>query len=491
MLRRLLLLLGLLGLTLGSWAHAAAAPRIELTLAPAWKGWSRPGRMTELDIRLVSDAATRVNVQLAAGRTTVHTNVDLQPGRVVRLQMAVSTVQRVEVGVTALGGDALLHRDVGLSLSESPLLALGLSGSETIELEGFHSVALTVDDLPRNASAYASIDALVIDAATLASLDQRQLAALLAHAAACGRIVVVNADPQVRRLLAGAGGCGGQALMDAPTPLQAKNLLAASLGTSLPPAVTLAGLGDLARPAQKSWNRVALALSVYFAAAVLVLVFMMSLPALLLLAALASLAVLALQYVAPPASQLVVWSEGRAGAKLARYQAWHRFAGIGRERTRVAIPQQLASSAQPCDAMQTVAFEFDATRGQVTFAEFNTRLFRQVLLCYSGAFPMDRTPVAGAPVEGTREIHNAGTKAWPRGALLMEGRVHDLPALGPGLHTRIEARQAMSGRDAAARAALVRTGPDDVAALWQLDLGGVADLPVESKAWLLVTVAPR
>ena len=497
MLRRLLLLLlfglpglcGLSGLTLGSLAHAAAEPRIELTVAPAWKGWSRPGRATELDISLRADAATQLGLEVSSGRSTLHADVDLQPGRVVRLQMPVASIERMAVTVAAAGGGVTVRRDVGVSLSESPLLGLGLASTEALDFEGFHAVALVADDLPRNASAYASIDALIVDAPTLAALDQRQLAALLAHAAACGRIVVVHVDQQVRRLLDGAGGCGGQALLSAATVAQAKDMLAASLGTSLPPAVALAGLGDLARPGHLGWNRVAVALAVYFAAAVLVLLFMASLPMLLLVPALASVAVLALLHVAQPASQLVIWSEGGSGAQLARYQAWQRFVGMERGRMRVAIPSQLAPSVQPCERGQAVRFEFDEVRGQAAFAEFDTRLFRPVLLCYSGAFPMERTPVAGDVVDGAREIRNAGAKAWPPGALLAEGQVHDLPALNPGAHARIEARRALPQRDAAARAALARTGPGDIAALWELELGGMVGVPAGSKAWLLVTLS--
>ncbi len=479
------------GLRLGSAAHAAAEPRVELTVAPAWKGWSRPGRTTEIDVRLGADAATRVRLEVASGRSTLHAEVDLQPGRVVRLQMPVGAVERVEVSALVAAAPPL-RRDVAVSLSESPVLGVVLASAEPVELDGFHAVALAAGDLPHNAPAYASIDALIVDAPTLRALDQRQLAALLAHAAACGRIVVVNVEASVRRVLEGAGGCGGRALMSAATLPQAKDLLAASLGTSLPSAITLSGLGDLAKSAHVSWNRVAVALAVYFAVAVLVLSFSASLPmavpVLLLTPLLASLAVLALLHLAQPASHLTVWSEGGSGAQLARYQAWQRFAGSGRERARAAIPAQLAPAVQPCDRAQSVHFEFDAERGQVTFAEFDTRLFRTVRLCYSGAFPLDRSPAAGASVDGRREIRNAGAKAWPPGVLLADGQVHALPALGAGAGTVIAARDALVQRDAAARAGLARTGPGDVAALWALELGGVAGVPVESTAWLLVAV---
>ena len=99
MLRRLLL-----GLAFCGVAHAATPPRIDLVVTPAWKAWSRPGRATELDIRLSTDAATRATLDLVAGRQSVHVELELQPGRVVRLHIPVSSTDEAAV---AAGADFL------------------------------------------------------------------------------------------------------------------------------------------------------------------------------------------------------------------------------------------------------------------------------------------------------------------------------------------------------------------------------------------------
>lgn len=485
MLRRLLPL----ALALCGMAHAATPPRIDAAVTPAWKGWSRPGRATELDIRLSTDAATPATLDIVAGRQSVHADLDLQPGRMLRLHVPVSSAERLEVSVAPSAATSM-RRDTGLSLSESPLLGLSMSTGDMARLEGFHTIALAADDLPRNASAYSSVDALILDAPTLGALDPSQLAALLAHAAACGRIVVVNADARVRRLLEGAGRCGGHTLMSAASLSQATAMLESSLATRMPAAMSSAGAAELAGPDHGIWNRVAVALAVYFAAAALAIMFLSSLPVLLLMPVLAAVAVLALLHSPRPPSQLVVWSEAESGAPLARYQAWQRFPGLVREHTRVPIPPLLASSAQPCESTQAIRFDFDASRGRATFAEFETRLFRVVSLCYSGSFPMARAIAIEARTDGALDVRNAGTKAWPQGRLLAAGLVHDLPALGPGAHTTVGANTGRPLRDAVARTAMTRTQADGAAALWELELGGVADVPVGSKGWLLVTVAP-
>ena len=78
-------------------------------------------------------------------------------------------------------------------------------------------------------------------------------------------------------------------------------------------------------------------------------------------------------------------------------------------------------------------------------------------------------------------VRNAGAKAWPQGALLVGGLVHDLPALGPGAHATLAANGGRAPEDAARRTAVMRTQPDGAAALWKLELSGVADIPVDSQ----------
>ena len=485
MLRRLLLLL--LALALCGIAHAATQPVIELNVAPAWKGWARPGRVTEIDIRVSSDAAVLVTLDIVAGRQTVRAELELQPGRVTRLHIPVTSFDKVAV-IAGLPTGSPMRRDIAIAQSESPLLGVGLVAGQRAHLDGFHTVALAADDLPRNAAAYSSMDALILDATTLGALDPQQLGALLAHAAACGRIAVVNSDAQVRHLLEGAASCGGAALKSAATLADATEMLKSSLATSMPAAISPSGIGELAQPSHVVWNRVAVALAVYFAAAVLALMFWSSFAVLLLIPVLATVAALALPHAMQSASQLVVWSEGHSGARLARYQAWQRFPGFVRERMRVPIPPLLAPSAQPCDSSQAMRLDFDVRSGRAAFAEFETRLFGQTLLCYSGGFPMARTLAIDARADGSREVRNAGTTAWPQGVLLDAGLVHDLPALGSHAHTTIGANSGSPRRDAVMRLAMTRTQADGVAALWELELAGVADIPADAQGWLLVSV---
>ena len=465
---------------------AIAQPRIDVAATPAWNGWSRPGRATEVDIRISADIATRATLDVVAGRQVVRASLDLEPGRVVRLQVPIESAEEVAVSAGSPAAPPQ-RREVRVAHSESPLLAVGLAMGDPVRLEGFHTIALDADDLPRNASAYSSIDALILDAPTLGALDERQVGALLVHAAKCGRIVLLNADPRVRRVLDGAGGCGGRTLMNAASLAAAREMLGLSLAAGMVPATALPGIGELAGPDHVTWNRVLVVLAVYFAAAMLAAVLFSSLPTLLLVPALATVAILALLHAMQSSPQLVVWSEAASGAQAARYQAWQGFPGVARGRTRVPVLPQLAS-ARSCDPTQEMRFDFDASRGRATSAEFDTRLFRQISLCYSGNFPVARAIAIEVRPDGLLHARNAGSIGWPRGVLLLGGLVHELPALGPGDDTIIHTRSGKPFRDALVRTAMTRTQADGAAALWELELGGVADIPPQSKGWLLVSI---
>lgn len=481
--RHLLLLI----LALCSSVHAATPPNIDLTVTPAWKGWSRLGRSTEVDIRLRTDTATPATVEMSAGRHIIRTGVELQPGRIVRLQLPVSTAEDLSVSVGVRAG-TMATRHVGIARSESPLLASGLVSGDPVQLEGFHTVALAADDLPRHTSAYSSIDALILDGPTLRALDQRQLGALLAYISACGHVALVNTDARTRQLLDSVRGCSGQALPSAASSAQATDLLESSLRGRLPKPLTFADIDGSVQTASPLLNRVAAALALYFVATVLVLTFTTHAFVLLLVPALSAVAALALLHTMQPPEQLVIWSEGRSGIPMARYRAWQQFAGVQRARMRVPIPPQLAAEAVPCKPTPAMRIDFDAGRAEPAFAEFDSRLFHQVSLCYSGSFPVSRAVSIEKLADGALIVRNSGAKAWPEGALLLDGLVHQLPALEPGAAATLAAKSGQSPGDATHRLAMMRTQIDGAAALWTLELGGVAGIPADSKGWLLVSV---
>ena len=477
----------LLVLALCAIADALAQPRIDLTAASAWNGWTRPGRATEVDVRLGANVATRARLEVVAGRQVVRADVDLEPGRIERLQVPIASAEEVVVTAAAPGAPSR-RLDMRIAQSEAPLLGVGLASEEQLRLEGFHTVTLAADDLPRNASAYASADALVLDGPTLRALDRRQLGALLAHAAQCGRIVLVNADPGARHVLDGMDACGERAVMAAASVEEAMQALKSSLATSVVPEISAVGVRELAEPGRVAWTRVLVLVAAYFALAAFALVLVRSGPIVVLLPAFATVAMLVLLPVIQPPAQLIVWSEAESGVSIARYHAWQLFPGFGRGHARVPVLPQFAS-ARPCEPSELMRFDFDARRDRLAFAEFDTRLFRQVALCYSGMLPLDRAIAVEARPDASLEMRNTGRTAWPSGTLVANGLVHDLPPLRPGGSAVVRSEAGRPLRDAPTRIAMARTAADRAAALWELRPGDVNEIGMEWKGWLLLTAA--
>lgn len=513
-------------------AVRAETAAMSLAAEPAWKGWSRPGRTTEVDLRIVGGSAKGATLELVAGAQTLRAAVDLMPGEPLRLRLPVPAARQIVVGLRMPGSEPL-RRERAVSWSESPLLAVALAAtgrdegglgtvstpggdsadgpSATPALPGFHTIAVGASDLPQHAKAFGSVDALLVDATTLAALRPAQLEALLGHAAGCGRIGFVGAGDALRRMLRDAAGCGGAALVFGNSVAEAGAALDAALGTKLPAALPATTLEALAPADPTRWQGLAAALAVAAAALALAAVFTPALPVVLTVAAASAGALLGLPRALPPLSQLVVWGEADAGSGVARYQAWQRVAGSARGPLQVPLPRQLAPSVRGCDAGTPLRLVLGAARADTgvatlgdpgapvpigvgtgamaTAASFDTRLFHRTALCYEGRFPLARALAVDPGRDGGPRVRNTGGRGLPPGRVVAAGQVHEMPALAADAATTLAPGRAP--RDAVERLALARIAPGGAAALWALELGGVDGLPADASGWLLVQADAR
>ncbi|MBI3155310.1 MAG: hypothetical protein HYZ20_07855 [Burkholderiales bacterium] len=507
-------------------AAQAASAAATLDAEPAWRGWSRPGRTTEVDLRIAGGSAARATFDVVAGAQSLHGTVDLVPGQTLRVRLPLPAARHIVAELQVMGG-AALRRELTLSWSESPLLAVALAGSAGEAggsgaageagsdgsaalaagpaLPRFHAIAVGAADLPQHAPAFASVDALLVDATTLAALQPAQLDALLGHAAGCGRIGIVGAGEELQRMLRDAAGCGGAALVFGATATQAVAALDAALAARLPAALPATTLDALAPADPGRWQQAAAALAVAAAVLALAAVFAPALPVLLTVAAASAGALLGLPRALPPLPQLVVWGEADAGAGVARYQALQRVAGTARGTLQVPLPRQLAPSVRGCDAGMPLRLTLGAARagtaagaatplgagtGAVAVAAaFDTRLLQRTALCYAGRFPLARALAVEPGSDGAARLRNTGARELPAGRVVAAGQVHEMPTLAPGSAAALAPGRAP--RDAVERLALARTPAGGAAALWPLELGGVEDLPVDASGWLLVQASVR
>jgi hypothetical protein len=478
---RALALLAVLGAA--SQAARSAAP-LDLEVVPAWDGWTRPGRITELDIRLRSQVQDSVRVTLTSGASRVRTSVQLQPGQQSSNVIPVRAAEVIGVGV-GRARDQNASRTVRLALSESPLLAWAVGTPAPSELAGFHAVMIEPGQLPRTSSAYSSIDALVIDRSVVASLGQQQLAALLAYLSSCGRAVLISATSRDEGLFRSVAGCGGRGFSVANSGQQALMQLAGILAAPSADTPAPAALASVMGPDLRAWNLVVALLAVCAAAVVVVGIVTSSLLAAVAGPALLAAVALGLVQARLPMERLTVWAEAGAGERIAQYRGLQQVTGLRRGRADVRVLDVLARPGA-CRADDRGQWTWDAATRRYTGVHFDSRLFAGASLCYAGEFPVAREAVVRPASQGRLVLVNAGASGLPAGKLAWNDRLFAFDALTAGQQVEFDPARGSTPVDGAEALALARTPVDAQAVLWPLELERVAGAPAQSQAWLLV-----
>ena len=478
MLRGLLLLLAA-----AAGLGTAGAAETTLTATPAWDGWSRPGRLSELELRIGGVAEQLYSVEIEAGTQRIATSVTARAGRDSLIRLPVPAHETISVRASAAGAEQA-NVLVPLSQAESPLLVW--AATPPSEDPAFlHRLPVGAGAFPRQAAAYSSIDALVVDAATLVSLDEAQLAALIAYATGCGPTVLVGTQAAVADVLRHAVACEGRRLAVVATPEQASAALERMLAADadvLQPNEGLRALGD---PEPGVWNTIALVAGLYIAAAVVLSALTASFPLLIAMPAVMAALVAVLGVVSEPADRILVWSEAHSGDPVAVYAARQFATGTGRGSTSLQLADLLASPER-CRAERALAWEFDSDRGRFDRVSYRQRLFDRAMVCYRGHFPIARSARFEPATEGPPTVRNTGPGPWPAGWVSNGGALHAVPGLAPGRSTPLFSDGGSWPGDAARRAAIRRTPAGGSAMLWPLDLGTISAGLDSAEGWLLL-----
>lgn len=460
-----------------------AASALEIEAVPAWQGWSRPGRTTELELRLAGHGDVGVVIESDAQR--VVTDLALERDRTTRLRIPIAAATEVEVAAT-MAAEPTVHAAARLSLSETPLLAWVSSHETTVpEVPGFRTLSAPPSALPASAAAFASIDALAIDASALANLDEQQSVALLGHLAACGQTVLVGASPDAANLMTASAGCGGRAFGIATDDAHAARVLVELMQYSLrePPGPrSLAGLLD---PDLSQLQQVAVVLGACAALLVVGAVYSPSLRLQVALAACLALAAAWLVQSRPGSAQLVVWAEAGQGERLAQYRAMQRVPLQRRDAVSVDLHAELASPGE-CRRRHGTTWHWHPLERRFDRIAVPGQLFGHTSLCYSGSFPVARAVTWLESADGHVLLRNSGPSTWPTGVLAWHGRLSVLPPVPSGAEFAPPRGAATGATRPAERLALARTPPGGTSILWPLDIGLVKNAPSQSQAWLLL-----
>jgi hypothetical protein len=480
-------LASLLATMAGVVGTAQAAP-LDLEVIPAWDGWSRPGRITEAEVRLRSQDRESASVTISADGDTVRTRVALQPGQLSSVFVPVPAAEAVRVQARRKGHE-VETRETRLALSESPLLAWVAPGPVQGSMTGFHAVVFDPGRLPRTASAYSSIDALVIDRALLPSLTQDQLASLLSYLAGCGRTILISASPADEGLFRTAVGCGGRSFAAVADAGDVGRQLDRVLATPQESPLEATSLATIDRPDLRSLSLVVTVLAVCAAATVLAGIFTTSLVAAVVVPVLAAAGALGFVQTRQPDSRLVVWAESGASERVARYRGLQQASVMSRGRVEVPVLAALARP-QSCRSADGASWTWDAAERRFSAVRLEGRLFSSVALCYSGEFPVARAAAVRPASNGRIALANAGASTSPEGLLAWNGRLFPVAPLRPGEEVQIAPDGGTRATGGPQGLALTRTPPDAQSILWPLDMRRVPGAPAQSQAWLLLRVEP-
>lgn len=450
----------------------ACLASFDVTATPAWQGWTRAGRTTEIDVRLTSDVARPVQIVVAGAGRSVTTEIDLQAGVPERLHIPVAAEDALSITASA-PGVAPVSRTLPLAFAQSPLLAVVTESGDGVALGGYHSFAIAHEALPRHASAYSSINILAISPSAIAALDEQQWAALATHLGRCGRVALAGPEGEWAAAVEKAAGCASRNLVRAASAGQLAEVLSTNPFAPID-AVNPASLPRANTPGQAQWGYVAAATVASLALMAFVLILLKPLAWIAAPVVATALSVLTIGALSGSTS-LALWSEADAGSSVARYQAvqWDS----PTQRSRTAAPLAALDGAQPCSPISDSVLRYDTTSRRISTLEFDARLFRTVPVCFSGTMAVDRAIRVSANADGTLSVRNAGRAPLPAGSLLRDGRRLELPALAADAAAVIQPTQS-ADPDPVAKRAASRLAPGEIAALWaesrSLEAGGEA-----------------
>jgi hypothetical protein len=479
--------LALLVVGAGLGGAAQAADPLEVEVVPAWHGWSRPGRLTEAEVRLQSQRSGVVDVVIAADGARVRTRLALDAGQASVNHIPLRAAETIAVAVRR-NGKQRASLDSRLSLSESPLLAWAAPLPVGGPFAGFHAVAVEPTELPRTAAAYSSIDALVIDRRVMASLGQQQLAALLSYVAGCGRTIVISkSSPADEGLFRAAVGCGGRGFATVAAAGEVAPSLAAMLAIPAATSLETPALATVTGPDLRGWYAVATVLAVCAAAILTAGIFTSSLALAIGLPALLATAALWFMQARAPESRLTVWAESAAGERVAQYRGLLQSSLLRRGHATIPVPATL-SRPQTCRGEDHATWSWDAAARRFSAVQVDGRLFGSVSLCFAGEFPVARSAVLRPAGDGRMALGNAGGSSLPSGILAWRGGVLPFAELQPAAQITLDPGRVTAATGGAQGLALSRTPPDAQSILWPLDLGRVRNAPAQSQAWLLMRI---
>ena len=409
------------GLALALEVATSAAAQEVVSVSPAWDGHLQTGAVSELGITLSAARDSIVRLNLNGTDPPVFAEIDVRGGIPTTAWIPVRPNRDGDVSV-AVADTATVTRSLFEVPSTERLVAVVASHDApdiaAVPLPtGARAVSVSSNALPRTPQGYGTMSAVVIDASAVTRLDARQMDALRAYLADCGRIVLRRFPAEAIRTIGLLAGCGGTFLATVKDDGAIAGTVAALMA-----ADSTAPHGDLpfAPPHPAAFGLAAFAL--LYVALIMGTVILARRWWHFIVSPVAAAALAYFVWTGRPAdSHATVWSQANAAATTGRFQAHVRADGMGLGMAHITIPAAATLLSWPKDAVIDVAATHEGYT--TTVITFSTRLHSRESLTLKGTFA--GIPSGLAPGKTVRFLPSGAGEAFS--GLQAEGWLTVLP----------------------------------------------------------------
>ncbi len=462
----------------------------QMQIVPAWNGYLKPEKASEIVIFLSSKNSETITVE--SGRFSIEQTVTANEPAVIHMPILAGSGDSLTVRAFAENRDETLNEQTisllpssftgialvsnGLSFAERNTLAR-IAGNGEVKL-----ISIDGQSLPRFGIAYQTIDVIVMHYDGLRALSREQIDAFTGFIAQCGAMVALQWPAQLFAELKDSAGCAGQFIHPASSIEEAGNHLRDLVKQTPHPLPLPRKLAMLKQPIAPA--RPALTAFAFCATYLLILgiVALVNKSTLIFFAVplIMTFGAILLWFKQQASTSLVSWIDMDNGHNVARYQAVFAIHGAGKDWKSLSLPLVAALSAD--NGRLTYHLSDGAYRHVDT--KLRLSLLSRHEWSWRGATRL--TPPLSIEMEPqTPLVTNVGGSATPAGFLLWRSQLYRLPALTGGQTWRPQSSPAQPIKDKLA-AMLKEYGTPYKAAVVVPFSKKLMPFAVDHQGWLLL-----
>ena len=421
-----------------SVAKADSALQIEMT--PAWNGYYRPGKSTEIGVRLISQSSGIVTI--AASKLSQTIALEAGISKFVGLPLLPDSSNMVILQVSGPDDSGTpIEKSVFLTASKIPAIALVTEGLTTqdrqvIAHQLHHTdkdnfLAIAALTLPRYDPGYESVDAIIIHYRGLKNLDEQQLQALSRYLANCGKTIALEFPETVYSKLKKIAGCNGDFLVTVASPFEFSDPIKNLINQNPDPLPELSGL-SIAMPEPGIYSPYLLLLGFcfgYLLILIMTAVITKHKYTLFILPLLATVVTIVIWRQQQPERHLISWLQMDSRQSSARYSALLSMRGTGRWQQLVDLPIAAVLSGATSPPRQ--ALYFNGEHPDVITSDIPFFLLSNTEWYWQSSLQLD-APLKLRVNNQQPLVTNNSPQTQQAGLLKWKGEIYPLPVLQSG-----------------------------------------------------------